>query len=113
LSFPVDWVATFTGIHRPASFALLPCHQLQDTVARMTAVAWHALMELIASSFFKKLKQGFSGGCCGWIGIFFIIPNLIAFYPQVKITGLHEVLCIFWNPGAMYLCSYERFGLYS
>jgi len=33
---------------------------------------------------------------------FCVIPNVIAFYPQVKITGLHEIYGIFGYPGPMY-----------
>ena len=33
---------------------------------------------------------------------FCVIPNVVAFYPEIKRTGLDEVLGVFWNPGAMY-----------
>jgi hypothetical protein len=33
---------------------------------------------------------------------FWVITNVVAFYPQVKATGLNEILGIFGYPGPMY-----------
>jgi hypothetical protein len=39
---------------------------------------------------------------------FCVIPNVVAFYPQIKSTRLNEVLGVFWNPGAMYYVHINR-----
>jgi hypothetical protein len=44
--------------------------------------------------------------------VFNVNQNLVAFYPQIKTTGLNEILCVFRNPGSMYYvhknCLYDQ-----